>query len=132
MTGIITTDVSDHFPNFFVSDMDTAEPHLEASSNYRRSINENAIRHFREILSEANWKHVLLAPSPNSSYNVFLEIFTRAYDKAFPKRMVSINKKSLQSPWITSGLIRSSKKKKNFTRNFRKKELIPTKKDTKL
>ena len=48
---------------------------------------------------------------PNKAYKYFLNIFIDIYDKSFPKSEVKVKFKSDQSPWITKGIAKSSKKK---------------------
>ena len=59
----------------------------------------------------------------NHTYNRFLEIFTGFYGKAFPKRKLRIKQKTLNSPWMTKGLQKSSKRKQKLYYKYLKNEL---------
>ena len=48
---------------------------------------------------------------PNKAYKCFLNIFIHIYDNSFPKWKLKVKFKSDQSPWITKGIVKSSKKK---------------------
>ena len=66
------------------------------------------------MITEMDWSMVTNTDDPNTAYNIFLKQFLLIYNTCFPKKRVEIKRKSLLSPWITSGLIKSSKKKKNY------------------
>ena len=51
-----------------------------------------------------------------------MKISSIAYDKAFPKTKVSIKTKTLKHPWITKGLLKSSKTKQRLYEKFLKKQ----------
>ena len=42
------------------------------------------------------------------------------YNEAFPKQKIKIERKSFNSPWMTKGLVKSSKKKQRLCENFLK------------
>ena len=44
------------------------------------------------------------------------------YDTFFPKKKIQINKKNLASPWITKGIIKSSKRKQKLYEKFLKRK----------
>ena len=58
LTGIIKTDISDHFPVFFVTDTEinkTEKPRFI----FRREINDANLKQFNEKLLSVNWTSVL-------------------------------------------------------------------------
>ena len=57
---------------------------------------------------------------PNKAYKYFLNIFIDIYDKSFPKSEVKVKFKSDQSPWITKGIAKSSKKIQRLYKKFLK------------
>ena len=58
--------------------------------------------------------------SPNNAYNKFLRIFLGLYNDTFPKQKIKIKRKSFNSPWMTKGLVKSSKKKQKLCEKFLK------------
>ena len=58
--------------------------------------------------------------SPNNAYNLFLRLFLGLYNEAFPKQKIKIKRKSFNSPWMTKGLVKSSKKKQKLCEKFLK------------
>ena len=61
-----------------------------------------------------NWELVIENKNTEHSFNAFQEMFSRAYNKAFPKKEVIIKQKTLKSPWITKSLLKSSKRKQRL------------------
>ena len=57
-----------------------------------------------------DWELVYQTENANEAYEVFLKLFIKQYEKAFPKVEIKIKTKSLLSPWMTKGLLKSSKK----------------------
>ena len=65
-----------------------------------------------------NWELVIENNDTEHSYDAFHEIFSRAYDKAFPKQEINVKPKVLKSPWMTKGLRKSSKRKQKLYEKF--------------
>ena len=78
------------------------------------------INDFKTILNEANWDSLLNINCPNKAYDSFLQSFLSLYDEAFPKVKIKIKSKSFLSPWITKGILKSSKRKKKLYEKFLK------------
>ena len=60
----------------------------------------------------------------NKAYTYFPNIFIDIYDKSFPKSEVKVKFKSDQSPWITKGIAKSSKKKQRLYEKFLKNRTL--------
>ena len=58
--------------------------------------------------------------SPNNAYNEFLRFLLGLYNEAFLKQKIKIKRKSFNSPWMTKGLVKSSKKKQKLCEKFLK------------
>ncbi|XP_057289791.1 uncharacterized protein LOC130612454 [Hydractinia symbiolongicarpus] len=87
-TGIIKTDISDHFPIF--------------------------ITYFDNLLYCVDWSLVLENNNADKAYEIFLQTFQQQYDQAFPEQTTFVKTKTLLNPWLTKGLLKSSKKKQRF------------------
>ena len=59
---------------------------------------------FKQELYKASWDNVINNKNPNDAYNYFLQKLIVLCDKYFPKQNIRINKKDLQSHWITRGI----------------------------
>ena len=82
-SGIITADISDHFPIFLISKdlmLDSSNEPIHIS---KQKINNKSIAYFKTLLSIIDWKHVLSENSPNNAYNEFLRIFLGLYNEHF-------------------------------------------------
>ena len=112
-SGIIKTDISDHFAVFALMRTSLVQPNLKKTF-IKRDINEDGIKYFKSILNSVDWDLITQTTAPDSSYNIFLDKFIKLYEIAFPERKVEIKQKNLTSPWITRGLKKSSKKKQRL------------------
>lgn len=131
-TGIIQTDISDHFPNFLLTDNDNCD--MQGNSQnaiFKRFFDKSSTNNFRNSLLEANWELVKEASEVHAAYEVFLKIFQKLYDKHFPKIKVSINPKNNSSPWMTKALLKSSKKKQRLYQKLLKNRTYKNEKDYK-
>ena len=101
-TGIVKTDISDHFPVFFITETDINKTN-KSDFVFKRVINDVNLKKFNEALSGVNWTSVLRNTDPNTAYNEFLNIFLLQYNRFFPKKKDpnKIQKpcKSLDNKW---------------------------------
>ena len=84
-TGIIKTDISDHFPIFLISKTQGINIYPQKSSILKRHINKNSINNFNNLLHEENWNDIFSINNANDSYDLFLKYFLKHYEIAFPK-----------------------------------------------
>ena len=122
--GIIKTDISDHFPIFIVDNNINLTAFPRKLTKKIRIINNSRILSFKNELSSVNWDFVTLCQSVDDSYDSFLRKLLVIYNSHFPIKEIQIATKSLLSPWMTKGLLKSSKKKKNCTINILKTKLF--------
>ena len=118
-TGIIKSDISDHFPIFLIANPEL-DSHPLDTTILKRLIDEKSTNNFKTLLSEVNWDDVYKLNSPNTTYDLFIQTFTDLYDKCFRKVKIKLKTKSLLSPWITKGLKKSSKRKQKLYDKFLK------------
>ena len=108
----IKTGISDHFAIFFgLNTCEKSKPEDKAQFIYKRIYEEKQIQLF---------KHETL-DNPNTAYESFFDKFFKTYDKYFPKVRIKIKAKTIQNPWITKGITKSSKKKQKLYERFLKK-----------
>ena len=60
--------------------------------------------------------------NPNNAYEYFLKVCSGIYDLAFPVKAISVKRKTLQNPWMTKDLLKSSKRKQKLYEKFLKKK----------
>ena len=107
-SGIVKTDISDHFAVFCLLKTNFEQSNIK-NIVIKRDINEASIEHFKSLFNSINWDLVTQTSLPNDSYNIFLEKFVQIYDQALPERNIKIKAKNLGSSWITWGLRKPSK-----------------------
>ena len=89
----------------------------------KRIINADSIQEFRDILSEVDWGNLYSISNPNDAYEYFLKVSSAIYNLAFPLKTFSVKRKTLQNPWMTKDLLKSSKRKQKLYEKFMKKEV---------
>ena len=123
LTGILKTNISEHFPIFTISVKHRLDSSDKKVTIRKRIMNADSIQEFRDILSEVDWGNLYSISNPNDAYEYFLKVSSGIYDLAFPLKIFSVKRKPMQNPWMTKGLLKSSKESKNYTKNLRKKEV---------
>ena len=120
-SGIIVTDISDHFGIFSTIQLTT---HNAQTTNYTtsRSYNKANIDLFKHFLSCTDFMPVLHITCPDQAYDKFMDIFTETHDIAFPLKQKRIPKRYLKrSVWMTNGPLQSSiTKSKLFMKKLKK------------
>ena len=120
-SGILMTDISDHFPIFLFDKITDAQrkskPKLENNKIYQRSFNQENMEEFRLNLLEHDWSFLYDFNDAEQGYEYFMRIFLNLFNKAFPKKEIKIRAKASE-PWITKGLRKSSKRKQRLYENF--------------
>lgn len=110
-SGVLLTDISDHFPIFHFSI--TSTKHLPVKKAQKRRIfNKRNMDHFKSMIGDVSWASVLSEPCPETAYLNFMDCFISTFSVCFPLVNCS-KKKDLQrdKPWFTKGLKTSSTKK---------------------
>ena len=120
-TGIIKTDISDHFPIYFSTKTETSYENVPSGKYYKRIVNDTTINNFKDKLSNLNWDDVTNELNADSAYNKFITTFVQLYDEIFPLHEYQVKEKSMRSPWISSSLKKSSKQKQKLYIKYLKK-----------
>ena len=120
-TAILTTDLTYHFPIVIALKNDgSSQQHSKTKHNYKRSYNEENIKAFNHRLLSINWDETKNCDDPNEAYKQFFNIFNSIYDIYFPKVLVRLKTKHIQSLWKTKGIANSSKRKQKLYEKFLK------------
>ena len=123
-TGIIKADISDHFPIFLISEKRDIDIHQDKITIYKRHFNDVSINAFKNLLQNVNWNKIYTQEDANKAYNLFLNLFLNCYEKAFPIIKLKIKTKTFLSPWMTKGILKSSKKKQKLYEKFLKHRTV--------
>ena len=122
-TGVIKLDISDHFPIFLIAEKErrmTPEGKVQIT---KRLINIETKEKFKNALQEMKWDDVISSKQTDSAYKAFLNKFTFLYDKTFEKFVVTVKSKTLKNPWITKGILKSSKTEQRLYDKFLKSKI---------
>ena len=85
-TGILYTDISDHFPVFYIDGTSqTKNPSLYFK---KRTFSEQNVNQFSLKLRDRNWSDLLACNGPEIAYTVFSNTITEPFDTCFPLRTV--------------------------------------------
>lgn len=108
--GIILTDVADHFATYYI---EHGKDKSENKNNHKyRQYNPQNIARFNELLQAYNFSEIYEQDCPNTAYNKFMNIYIDLHNTAIPLlTSKSKNKYCKKDPWMTNGLIKSSKTK---------------------
>ena len=117
-SGIIETDISDHFPVFLIDNDTNTTNFPDTITKWIRVVNDKTKNKFKLKLSEMDWSLVTNTSNADAAYEVFLKQFLKIYDYCFPLKNIEVKRKSILSPWITRGIIKSSKRKQKLYLKF--------------
>ena len=114
-TGIITSDISDHFPIFYIKHFqDIIE---EKNSTIKRNINEYSMLAFKNLLENHNWSNILENDCPEMAFENFFQIIDNYFEKSFPELVSKAQKKRIKhNPWMSNSILISRKKKERLFR----------------
>ena len=72
----------------------------------------------KEKLVKVDWVLLNTIKDANEAYNTFLNVFSNLNEITFPKIKIKVTSKSRLNPWITLGILKSSKRKQDYTKIF--------------
>ena len=109
-SGIVITDIADHFGTFCV--IENKRSHRKATATCFQSFTESNIDKFKEVLQNADYSTIYNTTTVNDAYKNYICIFQSAYETIFPIKTKRKNKKYIKKePWMTQGLLTSSRNK---------------------
>jgi hypothetical protein len=120
--GIITTDISDHLPIFYISHeiINSSAKAKTTVSKTVRIINDLTLDTFTCELSAHEW-NPRSSDNPDVHYESFVDDFCKLYNKSFPPKVIKtkIHHNKLK-PWLTANLIKSIQKKNKLYKKWLK------------
>ena len=106
--GILFTDISDHFPLFYIDSSSKLNKNQRKLS-YRDYSHTN-INSFTDKLTRQDWSNVTNSNNPSEAYTHFHNIFINTYNSCFPYKQAKNNYKN-KKVWLTQALKNSIKNK---------------------
>lgn len=119
-SGLLVTDISDHFPVFNISKINGFTKQNISKMTMSRQYSDKNISRFKAKLQAVNWTSITNSLDVNNSYNNFTDIVNHLFAENFPLTKHKPRKESTIKPWLTPGLINACKKKNNLYRQFLK------------
>ena len=104
--GIFYTDISDHFPVFFV-DIDTKGKAVKQTM-IKRFFTEAAQAQFAEEIRDTDWSDVLSNTDAQNCTTIFHKRYKSIFDKHFPTKIIKVGYKN------TKGMSKSNFYDKGF------------------
>ena len=100
--GILCTDISDHYPIFYIAK--TTKPSCSDQLYYlRRKINQKTSTKFIEKISSVDWNFITDVQDPQEAYTLFHKTTSDMYNLCFPYEKI-IKKYDNRKPWLTTEL----------------------------
>ena len=127
-TGVLVCDISDHFPTFYIEELQQAQP--IPLPNYGRRINEKTMPLFKQLLEQTDWSS-LPDENPCAYFDSFFSTVQEKFNSAMPVIKLPPPRKKPDPPWFTTSLKVSNKKKAKLYRKFITKRTDDTKKEYK-
>ena len=124
INGIIYADISDHLPIVHVFNPTNYRINSNLSANnskYKRIFSDKNNKSFINSIKNTSWENITTnLDNPNDAFNDFSKLFTEAYEKNFPQKIIKnyINKE--KSPWMTNCILKSVRKKNKLYKTFLK------------
>ena len=109
-SGLLYTDLTDHFPVFFIDSSTSLE--INDSVIYKRVYSDVNINKFNDGLSKTDWTSVLSARDAQKAYTNFHDIMSNLYNECFPLKEFKLGYLA-RKPWLTEGMKRQIKIKKS-------------------
>ena len=120
-TAILKTDLTDHFPIVIALKNDvTSQQHSKTKHKYKRSYHEENIKFSITGYFQSAGMKLKAVMIPMMLINSFFDIFNSICDIHFPKVLVRLKTKHIQSPGKTKGIVKSSKRKQKLYEKFMK------------
>ena len=122
-SGIIVSDLSDHFPIYaLMSSFVFGNKSCQTVNPSIRVMSESNLNKLRERLGSVDWSTVYNQGNIDSSFDIFLDILTTNYNSTIPLQRPNRSnyKKVPRQPWITQSLLGSINRKNNLFHKYRK------------
>ena len=108
--GILITDLSDHLPCFCSLKYKNLKHSTENKLTFEhRKLDENAMNNIKSILEQVDWSHLDNLTIENA-YQEFTDIINKSLNTVAPLKTVTIKPQYIiKDPWMTRGLMKSSR-----------------------
>ena len=122
ISGVIETDLSDHFPIYTsLPEITLSAPNTPTTIQYRLA-DDSCKRKFKSVLTHTQFN---ICPDVEAKevFSAFNEKFTEHYDKKFPIKTKTLNHKDIKSPWVTDTLLMKRDNRYKLCKAAKKKRI---------
>ena len=117
LSGILYTDVSDHFPVYYIDYSDAVNVN---QMTYKKRMYSNVnMERFVSTMESKDWEHVMSESDAQRAYSMFYNDFNDAYDTCFPMKTYKYGYRT-RKPWLSEGMKQSIKIKNKLYRKSKK------------
>ena len=111
LSNIYELGLSDHYAQ--VLTMTYKNSRNTTTKIWKRRFNEYNISKFSDLLKDLSWNEVYQKTEVNAKFEVFMNVISVLFDKAFPPKLKNISKPP-KATWVTQGIRISSKNVRFF------------------
>ena len=123
ISGVINTDLSDHFPIFLCINTKTGK-HKPKQKIKSRLLNDDKLNLIQNELSKQNWNN-MKEMQTNEAHVYFTKRLNTIMDKIAPEKILTLNRRnSPKEKWMTKGLLKSTHTKEKLYKKSLRKEKI--------
>ena len=123
LAGILLSDISDHFPYFYMFNNSKIVRDSIKKYFYIRKSDDFSVQNIIQFLETSDIMTQLNnnpESDPNLNYNILETIITEALDKYMPLKKIKLHKhKHKKTEWITAGIIKSIKFRDNLYKRMK-------------
>ena len=118
ISGVLNTDISDHFPIFTTFEFPSPTPkhNLDHTLKLRHNFSSANILRLKNFLHDFNWESIINSQDVNEGFLNFNDILQEAISNFCP--IISRTSSKIKRPWITQGLYISLKTKNKLYKKY--------------
>ena len=117
ISGILHYKITDHLPIFI--NMSIADNLSQTKKIQFRHFTEENKQLFTRNLINVEWEDILTENDVNINFEIFFNKFNEIYDAHFPIKTKYLSLKRITTPWITTGLLNSIKRKNQMYKDMK-------------
>ena len=111
LKGILTLDISDHFPIFYMMNTQKQKANPNPPMAKGRSINEKGLELFSQELSKEGLNAIMGEADTQTSFTLFQDKLNKVFNKCFPYKIKKSKIYQNKYEWLTRGLKNAIKHK---------------------
>ena len=122
-TGILKHEFSDHFPTFLYIPIAQSQNNTIIHKHIRILNHTNKLN-FKNSLVNTNWNNIIHNNDVNIDCDQVIRHINQIYNETCPLKLKKVTQRMIENPWITTGIIKSSKVKNMYFKDY-KNGIIP-------